>query len=64
MGLKRKIPQSNEAQPLRGANHKRIVNQKTAHAVRGQRWTTDYADKPLDHSEHMNQQADFGHPQK
>ena len=54
MGWRSKNPQLNKARPLRGVSHQRMRHQKTAHAIRSQRWMAYYADKPLDHGKRMS----------
>ena len=54
MGWRSKNPQLNKARPLRGVSHQRMRNQKTAHAIRSQRWTVDCVDEPLDHGKRMS----------
>ena len=54
MGWRSKNPQLNKARPLRGVSHQRMRCQKTAHAIRSQRWTVDCVDEPLDHGKRMS----------
>ena len=53
-GLNEEKPTIKQSAALKGANHKRMGNQKTTHAIRSQGWTVECAEKPPDHGERMS----------